>query len=135
MVSVWGKLFAQHNICRERGDKNLMEELFNSLEEIVQRSESKREREGSPNADQQWSADRPVDRVHNVHKRSSVDRPIDCSKESGRPERSTDWHTWTFCWQRSTDRSTEGRDRSTDRRTASPDRIQTSFLKRGQIQL
>ena len=47
---------------RERGDKSLTEEFFNLSEEVVERSESKREQEGSLNVGQQWPADRPVDR-------------------------------------------------------------------------
>jgi len=38
---------------------------------------------------------RPIARstgVHNVQRLNSVDRPVDHSKENGRPAQSTDWH-------------------------------------------
>jgi len=36
-----------------------------------------------------------------------------CTAPARSTHQSTDWHTWTFCWRRSTDRSTEGKGRST----------------------
>ena len=68
-------------IYRERGDKSLMEEFFNSLEEIAQRIESRRSEKQSKCRPEQWSDDRPVG-VHNVHRRSSVDCPVDRSNEN-----------------------------------------------------
>jgi len=58
----------------------------------------------------------PVNRVwstgvHGVHRHSSVDRPVDRSKEA--VDWLAVWHTVALCWSRSTDRSTAGQDRST----------------------
>jgi len=66
----------------------MMVQFFNSSTKIVQRSEIQKEREGSPNTCQ--NSGRQTVRstgVHNVHRSSSVDRPVDRSME-----RSTDWH-------------------------------------------
>ena len=48
--------------CRERGDKNLVEEYFNLSEEIMQRSESKGARTQSIHSQNKRSVDLPVDR-------------------------------------------------------------------------
>jgi len=70
-----------------------MEEFFNSLTEIGQRTKSRRSEKQSKCRPEQWqNAGQNSGRwtaqstgVHKVHRRSLVNRPIDHSKENGQP--------------------------------------------------
>ena len=57
-----------------------MEELFNSSEKIVQRSDSKRSEDTVHNMPEQRPANCPVAGMHSVHSSSSVDHPVNRSK-------------------------------------------------------
>ena len=126
----------------------MMEVFFNSSEELVQRSESKK----SENVVHMQSKQRSVDRrtgMHNlVHGSSSVDRLARAQfmLGFGRPFiRSTDWHDPDFCWC-SVDRSVDDRTPTEIRRvgrlsgrptirSTGPVRIRTPFLIWSRIQL
>ena len=81
----------------------------------------------------------PTARLTGVHvyRHSSVDYPVDRSKENGRPERSTDWHSVvSVSLGRPTGRPKDRVSRparSTDRQICSPGRIRTSFLESNSI--
>jgi len=97
---------------REGGDKSLMEEFFNSSEEIVQRSEFKRSENEIHMQPKQRPVDRPVDRHASlVHGSSSVDARakflLRVSRPFGRPTEMSPASVGV----RSTDRSTEAVDR------------------------
>jgi len=112
-----------------RVDKIHRKSFLNSLEEIAQRSEFRRSVEAVCSMYQNRA--RSIARstgVHDVHRCSPVDRPVDRGKEIGRPVWSIDWHSLDLYWSRSTDRSIERQDRSIDRRICSLVRIRTSFL-------
>ena len=80
-----------------------MEEFFNSLEEIVQRPESRRSEKQSICSQNRRSVDRLVTDMHSmVHMSSSIDRAVDRLQETvsfkGRSAvQSTDWREPSFC--------------------------------------
>ena len=106
--------------CRERGDKSLMEEFFNSLKEIVQKLEFKR----CENAVHMQSEQRPVDRLVDRHAQFGAQQQFgqptgtsQFSVEFGRPFGRPTGTSTVSVGGRSTEQSTEGRvGRPSDRR-------------------